>query len=111
MSLTFDKNVKTHDGLCAQSRLLQDLIHAYFEDQILSSQEIAKEFVLKRIEVYQLDSNAICVLCEQLTNLISRAQKLCLGTSIPVLHRGGGKGHKVQRVHCGHLRRLLEWIS
>lgn len=112
MPLQFDDSAKQHDGLCAQSRLLQDLIHAYFEAQVLDSKEVTHAFVQTRMDKYKMDPDeALPVLCAQLAKLIKKTSRLDLVESTAVLERGGGKGHVVQSAHCPHLRRLQNFLT
>ncbi len=112
MSLKFHTSVKKHDGLCDQSRLLQDLVFAYFEAQILHSPERTKEFVQARMNTYKMDpEKARTELHDQLSKLISKTHELDSNKSVPVLERGGGKGLVVACAHCPHLRRLHMWLT
>jgi hypothetical protein len=111
MPLTFHESAKKHDGLCAQSKLLIDLVHAYFDSNVLKSKESTHAFVQERIKEYKMGADALPVLCAQLASLMQRTKDLDVDVGIPVLERGGGKGECVQCAHYTHLRMLRKWLN
>jgi hypothetical protein len=112
--LTFGPNVKTHDGLRPESRLLESLVHAYFNDQVLLNEDALRLFLYQALRRYKLPNakEALSQLVDKLGTLIEKTSMLQHEyKTIPALTHGGGKGHQLDMRHITHLKRLCKWVE
>ena len=114
MKLTFGPSVKTHDGLRPESRLLEDVVQAYFNDQVLPSEDAMRLFLYERLRQHKLPNvrEALTRLADKLDTLIHKTFMLQHEyKTIPALIHGGGRGHQLDRRHMNHLKVLCRWIE
>jgi len=111
--VSFSGCSKSHDGLRLPSRLLDELVYAYFENQLISRPEDIQRLIAARFGRCQKYFCAAVLedVSRQLTALCTRCASLNRNASMPVLLRGGGRGLQLQSIHSPHLRRLTHFFE
>lgn len=111
--VSFSGCSKNHDGLRLPSRLLDELVFAYFENQHISRPEDIQRLILTRFGRCQkfFCPAVLEDVLRQLHALCARCASLKKHASMPVLLRGGGRGLQLQSIHAPHLRRLTHFFQ
>lgn len=111
IGIHFHPSTKKHDGLCKDSRLLEKLIFAFFQNQKITSKESIVNFVNSEMNNLDMDkSQGLLVLKTTLLDLIERLHNVDTNYNVPLLTGGGGNGYSLGSAHIKFVKYIYECL-
>ena len=109
-NVSFHPDAKKHDGLTQINAVIDDITTLYFDKRVIRTKNDLLMYLFS-VDLSEHEEDVCKTVCRHFSVLAEKTKLLNANEYIPVLAKGGGKGHQACSEHAVHFERLGTWLK